>query len=140
MKLVLTRDTYTDTTTLGTLACEGAIICQTLEDKMRQDSRPVNEWKVPGKTAIPTGVYDLVVTRSPRFKTDLPLLLNVTGYIGVRIHPGNTHQDTDGCIIPGLKRQGDSVIMSRAAYDIVVRQIQAELRRGKQVTLEVKNG
>ena len=50
---------------------------------------------------IPTGLYEVRITPSPRFKRPLPLLIDVPGHDGIRIHPGNSSVDTTGCILLG---------------------------------------
>lgn len=60
-----------------------------------------------GKGAIPAGRYRVVVTHSPRFKKDLPLLVNVRGFDGIRIHGGTKPEHSAGCIcIPAKEVQG----------------------------------
>lgn len=60
--------------------------------------------KIPGKTAIPAGLYNVELTFSPKFKRELPLILNVPYFEGIRIHRGNKDEDTEGCLIPGLNK------------------------------------
>ena len=86
-------------------------ICDTLEPSWRDLAHGAH--KIHGKTAIPEGRYPLVVTRSPRFGRWLPLVVGVPQFSGVRIHAGNTKDDTEGCILPGENRQKGMVVNSR---------------------------
>lgn len=113
MNLILKRIHEGETFTVGQLYEETKYglspICYTLEDKVRQvEGKPVKDWKVQDKTAIPRGVYDVVVTMSNRFKTKLPLLQNVEGFTGIRIHSGNSSANTEGCILVGMTWDGKS--------------------------------
>lgn len=106
MILKLVRTTYTSTTTLGKLYVNDKFNCWTLEDIDRGllSSTPIKQIqkaKVRSLTAIPKGKYEIIINYSPRFKRQLPLLLNVPGFTGIRIHPGNTAEHTDGCILVG---------------------------------------
>ncbi len=94
MNLKLLRKTFTEESTIGVLSVNGTAECFTLEDKVRAV-------KIPGKTAIPAGIYEVTITFSDRFQKPLPLLLNVPNFAGIRIHPGNTAADTEGCILVG---------------------------------------
>lgn len=118
MNLTLERVQFGEDCTIGRLFVDGEFRCFVCEDAVREvPGRPVTEWKIPGKTAIPYGTYGIIINRSARFGRDLPLLLNVPGFIGVRIHPGNTAADTEGCLLPGLDRRPAGVGRSRIAFD-----------------------
>lgn len=110
MILTLQRERSDLARTFGVLFVNGIFQCFTLED-------PVRPQKVPGHTAVPAGRYPLVLTYSPRFKRTLPLLLHVPEFEGVRIHVGNTENDTEGCILPGTARSSTALLGSRLAFD-----------------------
>jgi hypothetical protein len=134
MELSLKRQWLTEQSTIGELFLGDAHQCFILEDKYRGDD-PKD--KVPGKTAIPCGRYEVVVTHSPRFNVDMPLLLNVPGYAGVRIHWGNDADDTEGCLLVGLDRGPDQVLRSRLAYAGVFQLIQGARARGELVHITI---
>lgn len=73
----------------------------------------IKKSKVYGETAIPTGTYSVTYTYSTRFKKYMPLINNVKGFDGIRIHSGNTAKDTLGCIIVGDNKVVGKVINSR---------------------------
>ena len=104
--------------TIGLLYVNGAYVCNTLEDTDRgltdkMSSQEIAAIKVKGKTAIPTGRYKILMTYSPRFKKDMPLLCAVKGFEGIRIHSGNTASDTEGCILCGRNTEVGKVTDSR---------------------------
>lgn len=110
MKAILTlkRDTYTSKTTIGKLYVNDLFICDTLEDVCRDlnkdgDLKDSGESKVYGETAIPSGIYKMIINISPRFKKLLPRLIGVEGFDGVLIHTGNIPADTHGCILVGTR-------------------------------------
>lgn len=119
--------------TTGQLSVDGVHECFTLEDAVREGP------KVPGRTAIPTGRYEVAVTLSQRFGRQLPILLDVTGFSGVRIHPGNTAADTEGCILVGHSRGLDSVLDSRLAMAALQPKIAGAIGRGERVWVTVGN-
>lgn len=110
MKLRLARKWFTEKSTTGIIYVDDKFFCYTLEDKVR----PAGE-KVPGKTAIPWGTYPVVVTFSNRFQKPLPLLIGVPNFVGVRIHAGNSAEDTEGCILLGMTHSTDWVGSSQIA-------------------------
>lgn len=133
MKLTLSRRWPDSACTIGQLLVDGMPQCFTLEDVVRPPGAP----KVFGQTAIPAGTYGVVITHSPHFGRDLPLLLNVPGFEGVRIHPGNVAADTEGCILVGMDRLADSIGRSRLAFEPLFAKIVAALARGELVSIEV---
>lgn len=124
MNLTLIRRWGSPNATIGELLIDDVRQCFTLEDTIRTGP------KIPGETAIPAGRYQVVVTESARFKRALPLLIDVPGFEGVRIHPGNTAQDTEGCILVGASMGPDRVYNSRKAFGPLFDWIQQALTRG----------
>lgn len=118
--------------TISKLFVDRIYCCYILEDVLGDGS------KVFGKTAIPRGMYNVVVTMSTRFKRLLPLLENVPGFAGVRIHPGNTAADTEGCLLTGTELGKGSVLNSRAAFSKLFGKIQEAIARGEKITIELK--
>ena len=108
--------------TIGRMSLNGVYFCDTLEDTDRNLNAAMSldeilSKKRKGITAIPTGKYDVILTFSPRFKRVLPLLLSVKGYEGVRIHAGNTAEDTEGCLLVGENKEKGKVLKSRATLE-----------------------
>jgi hypothetical protein len=115
--LRLIREPSLQGATLGCLFVDGHWQAFTLEDELREvPGQPVDAWKVPGETAIPAGVYRVVITYSQRFQRPLPLLVDVPGFSGIRLHPGNTIADTSGCVLVGRDRHAGRVLQSRKAF------------------------
>lgn len=131
--LLLTRIWFSTKNTISELKWydatgKGSFLCHILED----EARPTDV-KIPGFTCIPAGDYFIRITKSARFKKPLPLIYNVEAYQtptgkkpyvvssgrhiweGIRIHPGNTEADTEGCLLPGERGAG-IVQNSRDAY------------------------
>lgn len=141
MKLKLIRIDKTENSTIGELFVNEKFECFILEDKDRglKQTDPISvieQNKVFGKTAIPKGTYDIVISFSNRFKTYLPLLINVNGYEGVRIHSGNTAADTEGCLLPGNARTKDKVLDSRNAFKALFAKLKA-VEKTEKITIEI---
>lgn len=131
MILTLKRIDFTNESTIGSLSLDGQHLCFTLEDVVR------NGEKVYGKTAIPAGRYDVTITMSNRFKKRLPLLHNVPGFEGVRIHKGNAAADTEGCILVGMAKTTNRISNCAPAFDLVFDLIDGALARGEKVSIEI---
>jgi hypothetical protein len=132
--LELTRVQLDPDVTIGRLTIVGDDWgCWVCEDVQR----PVGAPKVYGKTAIPIGRYRVVVTMSNRFKKPLPLLVDVPGFDGIRIHPGNVATDTDGCLLPGLDRLPKGVGRSVAAWTVLKEKIVHAIDSGDTVYITI---
>lgn len=126
MKLTLKRIFKGEKYTIGKLHIDGEYFCDTLEDAIRDE-------KVYGETAIPIGTYKVTITLSPRFRRWLPLLHDVPNFEGVRIHRGNTPEDTHGCILVGQNKIKGQVVNS--AYTEI--ELMKRLKGEKDITIEI---
>jgi hypothetical protein len=131
MNIRLERAPSSEHSTISKVYVDGQFECYILEDVVRAI-------KIYGQTAIPVGVYPIVITYSNHFGRDLPLLVGVGGYEGVRIHPGNTAKDTEGCLLPGTTCGVDEVGNSRVAFEALYAKIQTAIAIGEPVTLTVE--
>lgn len=119
MIITVRRIAMKDTYTIGKLYIDGVYFADTIEDKDRglddsMEESEIRKKKVYGLTAIPLGTYKVEITYSPKFKKNLPLLIGVKGFEGIRIHSGNTAKDSLGCIIVGRNKKVGMVLDSRA--------------------------
>lgn len=130
MEIILIRKTMTKKCVIGELFVNGNFECFTLEDI----ERPV---KIAGLTAISRGHYEVVVTYSQRFKKLLPLLLNVPQFDGIRIHPGNVAENTEGCILVGTGKAKDLITSSRVAFKALFEKIEKASKKEK-IFIEIK--
>jgi hypothetical protein len=126
MKIQIKRLHKTENSTIGEMTIDGKFECYTLEDKER-------DVKIKSETAIPKGTYKVIINQSNRFKKLMPLLLNVPNFEGVRIHPGNSNHDTEGCILVGQSRSVDYITKSRKAYEILF----TKMKLAKEITLTI---
>lgn len=142
MELTLNRNHSIGNSTISKLFVNGEFECYILEDVIREiKGEPVVVWKVDGETAIPEGRYKIIINMSNRFKRMMPLLLNVAGFEGIRIHAGNAHLSTEGCLLCGDKVEHGEIVggTSRPAMDKLQKKIQAVLDKGDQVWITIKN-
>lgn len=134
MKLRVERLWKKPAYTVGRLFVDGKLFCNTLEDTVRDLS---NEKKIYGKTAIPYGEYKVVYNWSPKFGRNLPRLLNVPAFEGILIHPGNTADDSAGCILVGRNTEVGRLTESRYTSDKLNVLIEDAQRRGESITIEI---
>ena len=129
----------------GALSSE-EVFCDTLEP-------PCLEWKTPMSMeaimrmpqmcerlkpfAIPEGRYAVVISYSPKFKQWLPILLGVPMFKGIRIHAGNTAEDTQGCILLGENRVKGKVLNSRLWLKRLKEKIVEAKEKGEAVWITI---
>lgn len=148
--LKLYRTTFTRNSTIGELWTTEPGKERMLAFVLEDVARPYGV-KVPGKTCIWVGKYKIKITYSNRFKRPLPIIYNQEDlsvksdkaiWTGVRIHPGNTAEDTEGCLLPGLVKMEDKVAQSRAAFDDIVLPYivnHPDMKKNGYITLEIIN-
>ncbi len=123
MNLLVIREEFYNDTTIGRLFIDGEFFCYTLEDAIRGFGI-----KVDGQTGIPAGEYKVSLSRSHRFKRVMPMVYTeANGYElkaggisfkGVRLHGGNDHTNTEGCILVAYKKVSEKKIYLTAEYDL----------------------
>ena len=140
MRLTLKRIANKDNYCIGHLYINGKYFCDTLEDHDRglDDSMTLEDilkLKKYGETAIPTGIYNVLLTYSPKYKKVMPLINNVKGYSGIRIHSGNTAKDTLGCLLVGKNTKVGMVTDSRNTYNALFKRLQQ--KGSNKITIEI---
>lgn len=146
MELEVIRKYFKPTYTIGKFIVDMVKLCDTLEDPVR-DLQDINhdgdfddpgEGKIYGETAIPYGRYKVIVTYSPKLKRRLPLLLNVPGYSGIRIHELISAKGTEGCIGVG-ENTAPGKLSNGKYYEIcVIALIDKAIQEGEAVWITIK--
>ena len=148
MELILTRIAKRKTYTIGRLAIRKEVndeylagtadeyFCDTLEPTWRNYAHGGR--KIKGRSAIPEGRYAVVISWSPKMKAWLPILLGVPNFEGIRIHAGNTAEDTEGCILVGKNKLVGQVVDSRIWLHRLKQKIVEAKDRGEAVWLTIK--
>lgn len=136
MELKLNRIFLGSSATIGELLVNDKHLCDTLEDRVRPEGE-----KVYGKTAIPEGTYEMVLSYSPRFKKILPEILNVPNFTGIRIHCGNSSADSSGCILVGTwdGEKEDWVSDSKVAFNKLMSLLQKAADNKEKITITINN-
>jgi hypothetical protein len=144
-KIIVNRKWFSTKTTMGVLQVPDAgFECYTLEDV----ARPLGV-KIYGETAIPQGKHKFILSVSSRFKMVLPLIYNTSGYVltdgygaawtGIRIHAGNTQEDSSGCIIVGYKRGENMVYESKKCLQDLMAVLSQHYGDGKEYPIQINN-
>lgn len=132
MEIRVRRIALKDTYTIGKMYIDGEYFCDVLEDRVRDLE---NQVKVPNKTAIPYGTYDITLDVKSTKYSDfnkypwakdyngyLPRLTNVPLFLGILIHPGNTEHDSSGCLLVGENKVVGKVINSKTTFERLMKE------------------
>lgn len=142
MELLVKRTYKGENYTIGHLYVNGQFFCDTIEDVDRKltsdmDIEQIKQIKVYGETAIPTGTYNVIINQSATFKKELPLLENVKGFSGIRIHTGNTQKDSLGCIIVGQNKVKGQVINSKVTFNKLMPILKNAFDSGEKISITI---
>lgn len=142
MEITVKRKFKGNNYTIGSLYIDDKYFCDTLEDIDRgltdnMTDSYISTVKVVDQTAIPIGSYKVTITYSNRFQKLLPLINNVKGFSGIRIHSGNTKEDTSGCILVGFNTEKGKVVNSRVTFNKLFNILQDTLNNGEQVEIKI---
>lgn len=153
MEIKVDRKWKKDTYTIGNLYVNGKYFCNTVEDKDRglkqtDTLQTIKEKKIYGETAIPTGRYEVTMTVvSPKYKAvkwykdlcggKMPRLLNVPGFEGILMHPGNTALDSLGCLIVGKNTIKGGVTQSRDYFKKLYKEMKKASDSGEKIYITI---
>lgn len=149
MHIYLKRYSFSRDSTGGLLFIDSNFECYTVEDEERQI-------KVPGETAIPRGVYevllrdeggmhaDYLARYGPEWHKGMLWIMNIPDFKWVYFHAGNDEGDTEGCPLVGSAINtfnGEDVIppgKSREAYEKFYPKVRDAILKGERVLLHVE--
>lgn len=146
MEIKVIRKWMKQSYTMGRMYIDDNFFCGTLEDVVRDlndynhdgDYDDPGEGKIYGETAIPCGRYKVIVNESPKFKKRLPLLLDVPGFEGIRIHSGNSAKDSYGCILVGQNTSTGRLTNGPYFQTLLVQKIDEALNNGEETFIIIK--
>lgn len=133
--------------TIGRLSVRNNYICDTLEDSVRDlnkdgDLDDPGEGKIPEKTAIPYGLYELELSYSPKFRREMPLIKGVKHFTGIRIHGTKkgkvfTNLNTHGCVGVGRNKVPGGLIDSFETEQRITSIMRAYLKVGCKLLINI---
>jgi hypothetical protein len=131
--ITIERSLFSPERTIGKVFKRGDHVGYSMEDTVRDSGV-----KVAGKTAIPAGTYSLAVTFSPRFKKDMILVEGVPNFTGVRIHGGNTEEDSLGCPLVGRNTDWTRIWNCKSLNYDLLDFVREECKKGIKPLLEIR--
>jgi len=141
MELVLQRIKDNRISTTGELTVDDLRFV-TIED-------PHQDIKIPGKTRIPAGIYEIKLLNKgnkdaqytrlfPSFHVGMLWLQDVPNFKGILIHIGNQASESRGCVLTGTKILNDNFITgSKVAYISLYKHVSKALLEGEQVFINI---
>ena len=131
-KIIVKRLWVDEGITLSKIFVDGKFVCLGLEDPIRAE-------KVKGETGIPAGIYKVGLRHSPKFSPkyghNMLWVQNVPGYEFILIHPGNTKDDTEGCLLVGntlgVVNNKIAVLASVTAYNMLYKMVLPSAQAGR---------
>lgn len=153
MKILVDRKWPKQTYTVGRIYIDDVYFCNSIEDRDRglkqTDSLEfIKSRKVFAETAIPKGVYKVAMNiTSPKYSSvawywklcqgKMPRLLNVPGFEGILIHPGNSALDSAGCLLCGKNTKVGQLTESKATFEKLYKKMKAAYDKGEEITIEI---
>lgn len=154
MEIKIDRKWKKSSYTISNLYVDGIKLCNCLEDTDRgltssMALSEIKKIKVKTATAIPSGRYQITINIvSPKYSkkstfvqycgAKMPRLLNVPGFDGVLIHPGNTNKDTDGCLLPGKNDQVGKVTNSTYWWKLLYSKMKEAKSKGESIWITIE--
>ena len=132
INLLIIRDEFTDSSTIGNLYLNGELLCDTLELPYRDNQKsisciPAGQYKVRIRTAEESSSRDYIHL----------LIEDVKDRSYILVHIGNFPADTKGCILVGIGAEQDRVNNSTLAMELLVKEILN--LGGTNINLIIKN-
>jgi hypothetical protein len=149
MKLEIIRYNHDKESTQGLMALRGDFLCHTLEDQFQAGAKVMHETRIP-EGIYQVGLMNALTDMTKRYRAkfgwfDFHLhVKDVPGFTSIYIHIGNDDDDTSGCILVADRAVNDpkdyasTVESSTTAYQRLYAAVRDAIRRGEQVTLEIK--
>jgi hypothetical protein len=132
MQKILVKRLWVDEgVTLSKIFVDGKYVCLGLEDPLRAS-------KIKGETGIPEGIYKVGLRYSPRFSPkyghNMLWVMDVPQYEFILVHPGNTKEDTEGCLLVGgtlgVVNNKIAVLASVTAYNTLYKLVASSAKSG----------
>lgn len=113
MNLTLRRNDFTPDGIFGELLAEsGEVLAATLEHSYECEPK------------MPSGDYSCIRRLSPHFGYDVFLISGVPEHDFIEIHIGNLQQDSEGCVLLGLRRDGVAIRGSKLAFQAFMKRME----------------